>query len=1580
MILPWSVDPLASACRACLLAAIVPVFLVAHASHASPEITVYTGAGVVGNERTSDSGVFNFIPTATGSSSATQTFTIENAGATPLTISSVSLAGLDSSQFTLVTTGLSTTIESGGITTFTVAFSPTLVRLRQARIEIASDDADESPFRIHVAGQGRNIQPRPVAVWDDDGIRNSRHQNVQDGVDVVAGSVHSLVLRSNGTLIGEGLTPPSGLSNIVAISAGARHDLALKSDGTVVAWGINTRDHLTSVITNQSIVPAGLNGVAAVQGGYSHSLVLKNDGTVLAWGDIYEDQCAVPAGLNDVVALAAGGAHSLALKRDGTVVGWGTKFSNNGQATVPAGLTDVVAIAAGYRHSLALKRNGTVVAWGANTFGQINVPTSMTNVAAISSQSFLNLSLKSDGTVVSWGYLGTFPVPFGLSDVVAMAPGFYCFALGAFPELALYQGASPTGSRFYGNTINLGVVRASAPSTTQPFTIRNEGTAALNISSIGLGGADPAAFALDTSGVPTSLAPGATATFNLAVIGIGAKSATLTIASNDPSGASFVITVTATGTSFVTAYKGTSTVGLPWKNNQGVHNFPPTAVLASSAAQTYTLRNAGTSDLSVSSITLDGAHAGDFSIGGFSPDSLPPGGSTTFTVTFTPAQSGLRRARIRIMSDDSDEPAFYLPVTGRGVGRPTEARPVVAWGLNSMGQTQVPANLSEAVAVAAGNNHTLALKSDGTVVAWGQPGYGQLVVPAGLSGVIAVAAGVEHSVALKADGTVVSWGRTDGAAANVPEGLSSVVAVAAGGATSVALKSDGSVVVWGTYAHTLRAVPPGVSGVVAVAVGINHILALKRDGTVVGWGSNAQNQCLIPAGLNDAVGLSAGAQDSTALRADGTLLSWGFYNQPPANMGRVWTLDSGSEHALAVQENGVVFAWGNHGNGRNTVPAGLVDAVAVAAGENHNVVLARQVKALPQTITFNAPATLYMGQTVKLEAWASSGLPVSFAPIDGPNTLSGDMITASQVATVKVAAVQYGGGAYQAAPRVIRTIAFKSVPAPVTSNSTVLTLVNFLHVYDGNPKAVSVLGAGAAVPVITYNGSAQAPTNAGKYAVKASVTPASGKAVTVSGTLTIDKAPLYVRSEDQRRLVSQANPILTFGYAGFRGTDTAAVIQKAPEISTTAKATSLAGLYPITTKGGTASNYVFVHLPGTLVVDGFGLGYEALLSDTNGRAAGKLEVTLNATCTSFTAKVASISDTTVVSFSGPMTMNPLTGLASGAKTVTFTKPSVVATHALQFTVTQDGTLNATYGLTLGSHPAWILQPLPGHGRRLLPKPVKPLPYAGAYTFLMEPAQPAPDLPASRVPPASGWAVATVSTAGVLTLTGVLGDGTSFTTALKSDLAADPGYRFFLQTSKPVRIGTFVGGVLSLAGHYRYYNSKHIAEATLHWAKFAEAKDPTYPEGFENLNVTAILDPWIPPTKDIDLVSRLGPPGDSMPLKIYHGSTGNWNVSPPYDYTLNIAGKLTVTDAQNNPCKWQTTLNAATGQFAGSFEAPEAPNKKRTIKFTGILRQPTFSWDTLLGGGQFILPPRPGSPAGQKSTTVDMTIMKPDLIP
>ena len=59
------------------------------------------------------------------------------------------------------------------------------------------------------------------------------------------------------------------------------------------------------------------------------------------------------------------------------------------------------------------------------------------------------------------------------------------------------------------------------------------------------------------------------------------------------------------------------------------------------------------------------------------------------------------------------------------------------------------------VAIAAGDEHSLALLANGTVVAWGFDTLGETNVPTGLINVVAVAAGADHSLAQVGSGPPV---------------------------------------------------------------------------------------------------------------------------------------------------------------------------------------------------------------------------------------------------------------------------------------------------------------------------------------------------------------------------------------------------------------------------------------------------------------------------------------------------------------------------------------------------------------------------------------------------------------------------------------------------------------------------------------------------------------------------------------------------------------------------------------------------------------------------------------------------------
>lgn len=153
-------------------------------------------------------------------------------------------------------------------------------------------------------------------------------------------------------------------------------------------------------------------------------------------------------------------------------------------------------------------------------------------------------------------------------------------------------------------------------------------------------------------------------------------------------------------------------------------------------------------------------------------------------------------------------------------------------------------DLTNATAIAVGEDYFLALRSNGMVSAWGFDTFGQTDVPAGLSNVVAIAAGGEHCLALTVDGNVVAWGDNTYGQTNVPPAATNnVMAIAAGYFHSVALKNDGTVVAWGddTYGQTNST---ALTQVKLIAAGGNHSLA-GIFSTFVQYPINVANDLLL---------------------------------------------------------------------------------------------------------------------------------------------------------------------------------------------------------------------------------------------------------------------------------------------------------------------------------------------------------------------------------------------------------------------------------------------------------------------------------------------------------------------------------------------------------------------------------------------------------------------------------------------------------------------------------------------------------------------------------------------------------------
>ncbi len=145
-------------------------------------------------------------------------------------------------------------------------------------------------------------------------------------------------------------------------------------------------------------------------------------------------------------------------------------------------------------------------------------------------------------------------------------------------------------------------------------------------------------------------------------------------------------------------------------------------------------------------------------------------------------------------------------------------------------------------------------------------------------------------------------------------------------------------------------------------------------------------------------------------------------------------------------------------------------------------------------------------------------------------------------------------------------------------------LGSLTQTYNGmaRPATASTTPIGLAVN-LTYNGSANAPTNAGSYTVIGMINNANYQGG-ATNTLVINKATLTVTADNKTKIYGMPNPPLTASYNGFVGDQNTNVLSLPVVLNTAATTASGAGQYPITAGGAVAANYTIQYVNGTLRV------------------------------------------------------------------------------------------------------------------------------------------------------------------------------------------------------------------------------------------------------------------------------------------------------------------------------------------------------------------------------------------------------------
>ncbi len=142
--------------------------------------------------------------------------------------------------------------------------------------------------------------------------------------------------------------------------------------------------------------------------------------------------------------------------------------------------------------------------------------------------------------------------------------------------------------------------------------------------------------------------------------------------------------------------------------------LPDVGVGLSAAEQSFKIYNLGLADLTRLKISVEGENKDDFIISPPSKNFLKPNKSTTFGVTFSPKAVGLRKAIIRIGSNDTDEGNFAIAVEANGLPAPAIGiyQPITVELTDNKGTL----NFGKTSIKSSGKTKTFTIKNNGSAV------------------------------------------------------------------------------------------------------------------------------------------------------------------------------------------------------------------------------------------------------------------------------------------------------------------------------------------------------------------------------------------------------------------------------------------------------------------------------------------------------------------------------------------------------------------------------------------------------------------------------------------------------------------------------------------------------------------------------------------------------------------------------------------------------------------------------------------------------------------------------------------------
>ncbi len=232
---------------------------------------------------------------------------------------------------------------------------------------------------------------------------------------------------------------------------------------------------------------------------------------------------------------------------------------------------------------------------------------------------------------------------------------------------------------------DFGTAESNVQTVAHTFTIRNTGTADLMLTGVpfvAITGPDAGQFSISTSPTPI-IGANSTTTFTVTYTPttVGVHNAILSIANNDSNENPYNFSITGQGTGpapeIDVVSNGNSIVDGDTTPTSIDGTFYGVITQGITSTKTYFIFNQGNQNLLLSGadpyVTITGPDAALFEVVGDSPDNtITPGGSTIFSVKYTPLAAGVHNAVITIENNDSNEGTYNFNISGESLGQRPE--------------------------------------------------------------------------------------------------------------------------------------------------------------------------------------------------------------------------------------------------------------------------------------------------------------------------------------------------------------------------------------------------------------------------------------------------------------------------------------------------------------------------------------------------------------------------------------------------------------------------------------------------------------------------------------------------------------------------------------------------------------------------------------------------------------------------------------------------------------------------------------------------------------------------------------------